>query len=67
MELTNKRVTIQFDDKSGNNISRKDGLCLDDNNYAITIRNTAGFIEKIPYYRIIRIIEIPEGMERNDR
>jgi len=66
MELKGKKVAIYYDDKSyGNNIAKKDGFCLDDNDRVIVIRNTAGFIEKIPYYRIIRVIEIPGG--NNDR
>ena len=62
MELKGKRVAIYYDDKANyQKIAKKDGFCLDDNDRVIVIRNTSGFIEKIPYYRIIRVIELPGG------
>lgn len=62
IELIGKQVAIYFDDKTSNyHIAKKDGLCLDDNDRTITIRNQAGYIEKIPYYRIVRVIQIPGG------
>ena len=60
MNLINKQVAIYFDDKANyRTIAKKDGLCVDDNNWCITIKNTSGVLEKIPYRRIIRIIEVP--------
>jgi len=65
MDLIDKKVAIYFDDRSGyNSISKKDGIVLDDNNRIITIRNSHGQIEKIPYYRIIRVVEIGGGTDR---
>lgn len=40
---------------------KKGDFCLDDSNYKLTIRSKAGFVEAIPYSRIIRVIEIPGG------
>ena len=65
MDLINKRVAIYYDDKANyGHIAKKDGLCVDDDNWCITIRNASGFLEKIPYRRIIRIIEVPTLGER---
>ena len=59
--LIGKDVAIYYDDKfKYNHISKKDGNCLADNDRVITIRNTSGYIEKIPYYRIIRVLVIRE-------
>ena len=64
MNLTNKQVAIYYDDKCNyGHIAKKDGFCLYDSDRVIVIRNTSGFIEKIPYYRIIRVIEIPGGRQ----
>jgi uncharacterized protein (UPF0248 family) len=57
IDLIGKQVAVYFDDKRyGNNISKKDGQVIDDNDLVITIRNTSGLIERIPYHRIIRVI-----------
>ena len=62
MDLKDKRVSIYYDDKAQyNKVAKKDGFCLEDNDRVIVVRNNSGFIEKIPYYRIIRVIEIPGG------
>ena len=59
MDFKNKKVIIYFDDKSyDRQVSKKDGFCIDDDNYAITIKNTSGHIEKIPYCRIVRVIAV---------
>ena len=63
MDLKNKRVAIYYDDKANyGKIAKKDGFCLYDDSRVIVIRNTSGFIEKIPYYRIVRVLEIPGGI-----
>lgn len=63
-DLTGKKVSIYYDDKSNyNTVAKKDGLCIEDTNYKIVIKNTSGFTEIIPYSRIIRIIEVPGEKE----
>ena len=62
MELKGKRVSIYYDDKSAyNKISKKDGILIEDDSRVITIQNKAGYIERIPYYVIVRVIELPSG------
>jgi hypothetical protein len=55
--LEGKNVNIYFLDNSDNQISRKSGLCLKDLPTKIIIENTRGYVEVIPYYRIIRVVE----------
>jgi len=56
--LEGKKVKIYFDDKSSSQkIGFKIGLCVLDNNYKIAIKNNQGYLEVIPYYQIIRVIE----------
>lgn len=58
IELSGKKVWIYFDDHSGNHrVAKKEGLVLQDSERRIIIRNTAGYTEVIPYFRIIRVIE----------
>lgn len=60
ISLDGKRVWIYFDDHSGQDqVSKKEGLVLQDSERRIIIRNQSGYTEVIPYYRIIRVIEIP--------
>jgi len=55
--LTNKQVSVYFDDKSSSGVTRKDGEFLQIENNAIYIKNTGGTVEIIPLYRVIRIVE----------
>ena len=60
IDLCGKRVWIYFDDHSGyDKVAKKEGLVLQDNDRRIIIQNTSGYTEVIPYYRIVRVIEIP--------
>ena len=60
IELIGKMVWIYYDDHSGkDSVGRKEGLVLQDSERRIIIQNTSGYTEIIPYYRIIRVIEIP--------
>lgn len=62
VSLESKRVSIYFDDHSGyDKIAKKEALILSDTGRILIFRNAAGFTEAIPWYRIIRVIEIPDS------
>jgi len=61
VDLKGKIVNIYFLDHSDNKVSKKTGKCLKDTSHKITIENSRGYAEIIPYCRIIRVIETGEG------
>lgn len=57
MSLEKKQVAIYFDDFSDNQVAKKTGYCVKDTDSKVFIKNSKGFIEVIPYCKIIRIVE----------
>jgi len=57
VELEGKNVHIYFLDFSGDTIGKKTGYCVKDSENKILIQNTRGFLECIPYCRVVRVVE----------
>ncbi len=58
VDLEGKRVSIYYDDRSSHNeVAKKTGICLKDTPSKIFIENMKGYLEIIPYYKIVRIVE----------
>lgn len=64
--ITNKHCAIYFDDKTI--VTRKNGIILEVlRNCIIFKEDSTSLTQLIPYYRIVRVVQIPEGMGQNDR
>ena len=58
--LIDKEIVIYFND--GSNITRKDGTCIELLKNAIIFKDPiTGYHQLIPFYKIIRVIEKPQG------
>jgi len=63
IDLVGKKVWIYYDDHSGyDQVAKKEGIVLDDTGKVLIFKNANGYIEAIPWYRIIRCIEIPGSL-----
>lgn len=51
------KVNIYFLDFSDNKVSKKTGIVIKDTPHKIFIRNSRGYMEIIPYSKIVRVIE----------
>jgi len=62
ISLEERKVWIYYDDHSGRDqVVKKEGRVLRDTGRILIFRNAAGYTEAIPWYRIVRVIQIPHS------